>query len=386
MDAILLISGLVILVGAGDALVRGAVTMSLQLGIPTIIISATVVALGTSAPEMLISVQAALADAREATKLPACFENSSFVHGTRIKYEVPDLLTDLMDVARFLAADARVKATAGDAAGALEDLAAIKRLAAHVSRHPTLVSQMIAIAIDDTAAQVIEPVLAAAATPFPPELISLPVAVREIERDNWMRTWQFEAAFSQSWFTQDPRTAWAVSLNSPGLPLGVIEDTLYRVFLLRQEITGLQKKYEQIIAIARQPYHLVRETLDLLDHRGRGIMTSMSVPNLFEGFKPIASAHAAARLYALTLAAAAFHGRTGRYPQSAAELVPAYIAEIPTDPFSGKPLRLKPIAGGLILYSVGSDGKDNGGKRGSFNTDAEEGEDIVFRLGAAYKK
>jgi cation:H+ antiporter len=62
MDAILLILGLVLLVGAGDALVRGAVALSLQLGIPAIIISATVVAFGTSAPELLISVQAALED------------------------------------------------------------------------------------------------------------------------------------------------------------------------------------------------------------------------------------------------------------------------------------------------------------------------------------
>jgi len=63
MDAILLTLGLVILVGAGDALVRGAVALSLQFGIPAIIISATVVAFGTSAPELLISVQAALHDA-----------------------------------------------------------------------------------------------------------------------------------------------------------------------------------------------------------------------------------------------------------------------------------------------------------------------------------
>ncbi len=60
MDAILLTLGLVILVGAGDALVRGAVALSLQFGIPAVIISATVVAIGTSAPELLISVQAAL--------------------------------------------------------------------------------------------------------------------------------------------------------------------------------------------------------------------------------------------------------------------------------------------------------------------------------------
>lgn len=53
--------GLVILLFAGDALVKGAVNLALRVGIPALIVSLTIVAFGTSAPEMLISVQAALA-------------------------------------------------------------------------------------------------------------------------------------------------------------------------------------------------------------------------------------------------------------------------------------------------------------------------------------
>jgi cation:H+ antiporter len=60
MDFLFIIAGLVLLLGAGDALVRGAVALSLRLGVPAIIVGATVVAFGTSAPELLISVQAAL--------------------------------------------------------------------------------------------------------------------------------------------------------------------------------------------------------------------------------------------------------------------------------------------------------------------------------------
>ncbi len=63
MDVVYLILGLAFLVGAGDALVRGAVALSLRFGIPAIIVSATVVAFGTSAPELLISIQAVLEDA-----------------------------------------------------------------------------------------------------------------------------------------------------------------------------------------------------------------------------------------------------------------------------------------------------------------------------------
>ena len=52
--------GLVILLLAGDTLVRGAVNLSLRLGIPALIVSLTIVAFGTSAPELLISIKAIL--------------------------------------------------------------------------------------------------------------------------------------------------------------------------------------------------------------------------------------------------------------------------------------------------------------------------------------
>lgn len=54
------IIGLVILLLAGDALVKGAVNLSLRIGIPALIVSLTVVAFGTSAPELLISINAAI--------------------------------------------------------------------------------------------------------------------------------------------------------------------------------------------------------------------------------------------------------------------------------------------------------------------------------------
>lgn len=52
--------GLVILLLAGDALVRGAVNLSLRLGVPALIVSLTIVAFGTSAPELLIAISAVM--------------------------------------------------------------------------------------------------------------------------------------------------------------------------------------------------------------------------------------------------------------------------------------------------------------------------------------
>jgi cation:H+ antiporter len=60
MDLILALAGLALLLAAGDILVRGAVALSLRLGVSALVIGLTVVAFGTSAPELLVSVQAAL--------------------------------------------------------------------------------------------------------------------------------------------------------------------------------------------------------------------------------------------------------------------------------------------------------------------------------------
>ena len=58
-----LIVGLGLLIVGGDTLVRGAIGLAERLHIPAIIIGLTVVALGTSAPELVVSVKAALSGA-----------------------------------------------------------------------------------------------------------------------------------------------------------------------------------------------------------------------------------------------------------------------------------------------------------------------------------
>ncbi len=51
-------AGLIILLVAGDLLVRGAVNLALRVGVPALLVSLTIVSFGTSAPELLISIDA----------------------------------------------------------------------------------------------------------------------------------------------------------------------------------------------------------------------------------------------------------------------------------------------------------------------------------------
>jgi cation:H+ antiporter len=61
MTFLLLIAGFVLLVAGGDVLVRGAVGLAIRLGVSPLMIGLTVVGFGTSTPELVTSLNAALA-------------------------------------------------------------------------------------------------------------------------------------------------------------------------------------------------------------------------------------------------------------------------------------------------------------------------------------
>ena len=61
LTVILFLAGLVLLIGGGELLVRGASRLAVALGISPLIIGLTIVAFGTSAPELAVSVGASLA-------------------------------------------------------------------------------------------------------------------------------------------------------------------------------------------------------------------------------------------------------------------------------------------------------------------------------------
>jgi hypothetical protein len=64
-----------------------------------------------------------------------------------------------------------------------------------------------------------------------------------------------------------------------------------------------------------------------------------------------------------------------RYPASLSELTPDYLAATLMDPFDGQPLRYQKQGAGYVLYSIGPDLKDDGGKPMN-----GKGGDIVFTV------
>jgi hypothetical protein len=67
------------------------------------------------------------------------------------------------------------------------------------------------------------------------------------------------------------------------------------------------------------------------------------------------------------------------WPAKLADVVPEFLKKVPTDPFDGKPLKMAKVADGVIVYSVGTDGVDNGGKLNR-TTPTVPGADIGYQL------
>lgn len=64
-DLVLLAVGLAVLVGGGEALVRGASALARRAGVSPLVVGLTVVAFGTSAPELAVNLRAAFAGSGE---------------------------------------------------------------------------------------------------------------------------------------------------------------------------------------------------------------------------------------------------------------------------------------------------------------------------------
>lgn len=140
--------------------------------------------------------------------------------------------------------------------------------------------------------------------------------------------------------------------------------------LLKWEVRRNLKMSPEIDKLLFLPYHEQRKALDqLVAHRG-------SVPwhirpfdimiMDYTGYRTIFMKEATLEAMMLTtkagLACKISRNMNGRYPDHLEDLVPSILDEVPLDPFTGKPLVYRFAGEEVLVYSVGSNGKDDGGR------------------------
>ncbi len=92
------------------------------------------------------------------------------------------------------------------------------------------------------------------------------------------------------------------------------------------------------------------------------ILLNIAMPSLSRCITLDLRGIARLRTARVALAVERYRLATGTLPDTLGELTPTYIAIIPKDPFDGKDLRYQKLGTGFVVYSVGEDGQDDGGK------------------------
>ena len=146
-----------------------------------------------------------------------------------------------------------------------------------------------------------------------------------------------------------------------------------RPWLLHQ-LTSSLREQQRILVMASQPWPAKLRDLETLSDATPPLPQRLT-PNRTVGlvwysrYLPrMLAPSTAATVLALTrtaqgiLAVERYRRDNGRPPSSLGEVVPSYIKVWPQDPFSGAPLLYRVEGSGFSVYSVGSNGKDDGGE------------------------
>ncbi|MBN2206595.1 MAG: hypothetical protein JW742_04255 [Candidatus Aminicenantes bacterium] len=137
--------------------------------------------------------------------------------------------------------------------------------------------------------------------------------------------------------------------------------------VLKSEIVWTQNRFFEVEQQAEIPFYGVKEVEREPARKKEPLPWYFkTIGALLANFEATHLKEAAFEALMLTtkagLACEIYKDENGRYPGSLEALVPEILDEVPLDPFTGKPLTYRADDSELIIYSFGSNGRDDGGR------------------------
>ena len=326
------------------------------------------------------------------------------------------------DVARALIARAMLWASEGMVDESWEDLLACRRLARLVGQGATLIDALVAITIDKMAGQGDQGLLscvnltASQIAKMRNDLDQLPPMPKMVDKLDLSERFTYLDAVSYA-ARHGVSSLAAVLGGAINGPLKVLLDAIGNTadwnVALRMgnywydrlvDAGGKTRRTERKAAldeIDKDMGEVVKDVFDwkslavsvlgvgrqTISERIGRILVTLFLPALSTAVNAEDRATMQAELNKLTFALAGYHADNGSYPAKLADLAPKYVADIPKDIFSDSDLHYKQEGGGYLLYSVGANGKDDGGRgiedRYKGEDSSEDWDDLVVRVPAA---
>lgn len=339
-----------------------------------------------SATQVLDAAAPVIRLARRAAALPGYYYETDYVRPLRTA--LPSLL-DFRRTANLLALDAARSAQRGDTTTAAADVAAILRMAEHVGAQPVLIGHMMRVALAGLGLDAIEDTLALAKTERPEDLASSAQAITDTHRAGLQRAFQFEESYFLYIVTNAYYAGGALGLSG-GEDASLGERLLLapgKLFLLPEDLASYDRTMGEMQGALADRRERRQQRLKKLsedwDKESHGLLTAMALPSVMRADVSTAGVDARAALARVALAATAYRLKSRSYPARLEDLVPDYLPAVPIDPFADAPVKMIAADGGLVIYSVGNDGKDGAGAEKRRGAGLNEG-DVTFCLGDAY--
>jgi hypothetical protein len=275
-------------------------------------------------------------------------------------------------VTQLLAYDAKRQAQAGDLKAALTSCRAALNAGRSVGDEPMLISQLIRMACTAATCQSVEFALSQGEA-APDELLALqrllqheaafPAFFVALRGERAMLHEMLDALESGDVSLRevfgDDREAVALLRVIPGWYLrdSLRADHPHALALLTRRLAAARLPAHEQVA-ADQALTAEARTWSLWDAPARRLL----VPALEKVSVAERRRLANVRCMIAAVAAERYRHEHGAWPESLDRLAPELLTEVPLDPFDGRPLRYRRTTDGVVIYSVGEDLKDNGGK------------------------
>jgi len=280
------------------------------------------------------------------------------------------LLPDLSNIrtgAKLLQLEAVLHADNGKPELAARSITSTFGLGRSLSKEPSIVSQLVRIACQALAVSTLEHTVNR--TEFTGEqLVELSrTLVNAEDHSTIFRAFVGERCVGVSIFKAPAAQIFQV-INGGSSQLSVLGIALYKFAGLadRDAITYLDLM-EGYIEAAQLPTHQRRSAVDVIDAKIGTISRShILLHAIMPAFSRVATidirAIAQLRTARTALAIERYRLATGNLPDTLSDLLPTYLDAVPKDPFDGEDLRYKKLDTGFVVYSIGEDGTDDGGK------------------------
>ena len=152
------------------------------------------------------------------------------------------------------------------------------------------------------------------------------------------------------------------------LELGRARDIFYWFFrpIFKNEIIWTTGVYDRLVEAAKMPYYASRDSkkIEKIINSTPWYyqMAGLLIPNVTVTLFKRATLDAMYDTGRIGIACKIYKNLNGDFPDDLAELSPDILEKIPVDPFTGDPFIYKKQESGFIVYSVGNNLRDEGGR------------------------